>query len=152
MGRITVPEMQDLIKRQLLTTTLATRGPGCDPANAQCRAVADAIAAKHAAEFAQTINDAIDQGQAILFDSTMSPAQIAATLAFARSDAGRAFAASLRASPGKNPALASRIRPSMKAPPAPFDEFYDAAKDLPRAKVVIAPPPPAPPPPLRRDR
>jgi hypothetical protein len=152
LKRTTAAEMKEQVKRQLLSTQLATRGQGCDPMISECQAAADAIAAEHAAKYARAVNDAIDRGQAVLFEATMSPAQIRATLDFVKTDAGQAFAATFRTNANSDRALLTRFMTETKLPPAPFDEFYDATKHLPRAAIRLAPPPPAPPPPAHRNR
>lgn len=149
LSRTSADEIKKRVKAQLLSTQLATRGAPCDPNNAQCRAAADAIARKHAAEYAQAVNDAVDQGQALIFDAKMSPAQIRATLAFVKTDAGKAFT-SIRLNDASDRALLTSIVETLKVPSAPFEEFYDATKNLPRA-VIYSPPVIPPPRPPRRD-
>jgi len=147
LSRTTADEMKARVKAQLLSTQLATRGAPCNPNNAECRAAAEAIASKHAAEYAQAVNDAVDEGQARVFEAKMSPAQIRATLAFVKTDAGKAFTGIGR-SGASDRALLTSIFETLKVPSPPFEEFYDATKALPRA-VIFAPPPPRPP---SRDR
>jgi hypothetical protein len=145
--RTTAAEMRARIERELLSTHLATRGPGCIPTSPECVAVAERIADRHAAEYAQSVNDTIDRAHAQLFDTTMSPAQIRMTLSFTRTDAGQAFAESLRRADTRDgQAFLMRAADGMKLG-APFDEFFEEAKHLPRANLPFAPPPPAAPPP-----
>jgi hypothetical protein len=150
LSRTTAAEMREHVKRQLLSSTLATRGPGCDPTTPECKAAADAIASAHAVEYAHAINEAIDRGQAQFLEAMMSPAQIRATLDFARTDAGQAFAGTLRMDPSTDRTLLTRILGTVKLPGAPLEEFYEATKHLPRASLPMAPPAPPPPPPYPR--
>jgi hypothetical protein len=139
--------MRIRVKAQLLSTQLATRGAPCDPKNPECRAAAEAIASKHAVEYAKAVNDAVNQGQARIYDAKMSPAQIRATLAFVKTDAGKAFTG-IRINSAADRALLTSILESLKVPSPPFDEFYDATKGLPRAVIYgppVIPPPPRPP-------
>ncbi|MFL6758515.1 hypothetical protein [Sphingomonas sp.] len=143
--------MKQRVKSELLSVHLSTRGMGCDPKNPECQAAADAIASKHAEEYARVVNEAIDGGWAQIFEAKMSPAQIRATLSFAKTEAGQAFAAAFQVDPAKDRTLLTRILATTKLPQSPFDEFYEATKQLPRAPLPFAPPVPAPPPPARRD-
>ena len=148
LGRTTPQEMKQWVKQQLLSSILVTRGPGCDPRNSECEAAAEAIAAKHAAEYAKAINDAIDRGHALLFDAKMTQAQIRATLNFVRTGPGKAFASTLSVTPKGDPELLARVFAHSKMPGAPLEEFFAATKDLPRAQIPIVPPvvpPPRPP-------
>jgi hypothetical protein len=150
LSRTTADEMKARVKAQLLSTQLASRGAPCDPNNAACRAAAEAIASKHAAEYARAVNDAVDEGQAMVFDAKMSPAQIRATLAFVKTDAGKAFTG-MRMNGASDRALLTSIFETLKVPSPPFEEFYDATKAWPRA-VIFAPPVIPPPRPPSRDR
>jgi hypothetical protein len=150
LSRTTAEQMKLRVKGQLLSTQLATRGAPCDPNNVECRAAADAIASRHAAEYAQAVNDAVDQGQARMFEAKMSPAQIRATLAFMKTDAGKAFTAIFRMNAETDRAMLTSILETLKVPSPPFEEFYDATKNLPRA-IIHTPPVIPPPHPPRRD-
>jgi hypothetical protein len=144
ISRTTPDEMRKRLKDDLLWTHLPTRGFGCDRNDPRCQAAAEAIASKHAAEYAAAMNDAVDRGHAMILDAKMSQAQIRATLAFIRTDAGRAFVATFRSDPATDRALLMRVMAAVKLPAAPFDEFYEATKDLPRGMIFV-PPPPKPP-------
>lgn len=150
LSRTTADEMKARVKAQLLSTQLATRGAPCNPNNAACRAVAEAIASKHAAEYAQAVNGAVDEGQARVYEAKMSRAQINAALAFVRTDAGKAFTG-IRMNGAADRALLAGIFETLKVPSAPFEEFYDATKALPRA-IIFSPPVIPPPRPPVRDR
>jgi hypothetical protein len=147
--RPTAEEMKQRITQQLLSTQLATKGPGCNPATAECRAIAEKIASEHAVADARAVNDAIDRSYADLIDEKMTPDQIRRTLDFIRTDAGHAFAAIVRGpDPREDKNILLRIASSFQVS-APFEEFYEKAKHLPRYLRPVPPPPGWPRPPIR---
>ena len=130
------------ITQRLLSTQLATKDPGCNPATRECRAIAEQIASEHAAANVQSINDSIDRIYARFIDAKMTPSQMRKALDFMRSDAGRAFATSIRGpDPREDKNILLTIASSFQGMSVPFEEFYERAKHLPRYM------PPAPPPP-----
>ena len=151
LARTTAGETKKRVKSELLSVHLSTRGMGCDPRNPECQAAADAMASKHAEEYARMVNEAIDRDWARIFEAKMSPAQIRSTLSFAKTDAGQAFAAAFQVDPTTDRTLLAHILGTTKLPQSPFDEFYDATKQLPRAPLPFVPPVLAPPPPARPD-
>ena len=141
ISRPTLDEMKLRTTQRLLSTQLATKGPGCNPATAECRAIAEKIAAEHAAADVQSINDSIDRIYARFIEEKMTPSQIRKALEFMRSDAGQAFAASVRGpDPREDKNILLTIASSFQVS-APFEKFYEEAKHLPRYYPPVPPPP-----------
>lgn len=141
------------IKHNLLTTTAAWRGAGCDPQSPACVAAAEKLAREEAPALLAARRDISDQVRAIVFDRTMSAADIRSATAFLGTPAGRSFSRSLLLStdftkmPPDLLTLLSKV--ILNAGAATFskgltDRFYDATAALPRRTLPMAPPPPQP--------
>lgn len=116
---------------------------GCDPALPACREAAQSLATENTSEYIALSNAALEEGYANLFESKMSPQEMANAEAFIISPAGEKFASALVG--GEMPTLAiiayvgqrtSEFTDSL------YDLFLKKTASLPRRVVRGIPPPP----------
>ena len=88
LERVTLIEGQ---ARSMMVSQLRWQGSGCDFQNAECRRIAEEIAAREAPALAQTMREALSRVLGAKFDQNMSTDQIAEASRFFGSEAGRTF-------------------------------------------------------------
>jgi hypothetical protein len=147
-------ELRAGIERRLLNTILAPRGPGCDPANAECARAARTLAEREAPLMRARVRAAIDRAAAVYLDARLDHAELQAALAFVRQPAGRKFTDTLGDLGGvrRDRESATQLVPIILQEAgrmensALLNEFYDMTAHLPRAELRVAPPAPRAPP------
>lgn len=143
--------MTQTLSRNLLSSMAAARGRPCDRELPTCRAAAERLAREEAPLVLADRRAARVQMQAVLIEETMSPQEIAAATAFARTSAGNALGRALgRDSSTLSPTARERLGRVLTRPVAPegrrslLDRFYDATEGLPGGELRFVPPPPTP--------
>ena len=146
-----VDAMAQTLARNLLSSTAAARGRPCDRELPACRAAAERLAREEAPIVLAYRRAARVQMQAVLIQETMSPQEITASAAFARTSAGKALVRAIgRDSSTLSPAAQQTLGRILMRPIAPdgrrslLDRFYDATEGLPRGEFRVVPPPPMP--------
>lgn len=146
-----VEEIAAIVANRLLSAQLAWRGTGCEPRNAECRAIAEKMARDEAPKLLAARREAAALFLAHLIDTQMTSDGIAAATTTARSPGGQSLVKLLAAvdDPRKFPPAVANLLPRLMASALPDpklgDRFFDATKHLPRATSLPAPPaPPAP--------
>jgi hypothetical protein len=146
-----VEEIRSAIEQQLLNTTLAPRGPPCDPAHAECAAVARAIAAREAPAIQARRRALIERAYALYFERRMTADELRAARAFLATPSGRKLGEALSDLTGVrvDRERATEIVGTMMSEFQNFDgttglhdQFYDRTRHLPRRSLPFAPPPP----------
>lgn len=141
----------EFLEQKLLASHWAPRGTPCDPSLDACKAAARKAAREHAERVEKFRRKISTEALANHIRNSMSAEQMAASLAFVRTDTGQRFSATLNSVPGPSYLDAyHRLRGSGAIIDAPenadmFNAFYDIAEGLPRAPLRAIPPPPMPP-------
>lgn len=140
--------LEEIVANRLLSAQLAWRGTGCEPRNAECRAIAEKMARDEAPKLLAARREAAAIFLAHLIDTQMTPDAIAAATTTARSPGGQSLVKLLAAvdDPRKFPPAVANLLPQLMASALPDpklgDRFFDATKHLPRATSLPAPPAP----------
>lgn len=142
------------LARTLRTSMSAARGRPCDQTVPACAAAAERFAREEAPSVLAQRRAVRVAMQAAVIDETMTPIEIAAAIAFARTPAGQALGRAFGRDPASlSPAARERLGRILMQPPVPdgrrslLDRFYDATEGLPRGALPMVPPPPMPSPP-----
>jgi hypothetical protein len=138
-------------------------GEACDMTNAECRRIAEEIAARETPPMVQDVRNAISRVLGARFDSQMTPAQIAEATRFFGNEAGHALFESLFSMDARSfTSLEPALRGLSSRRVELGEEFARRTRHLPRAAlptppavpttpIRLKPPralaPPAPPPP-----
>lgn len=161
-GRLLPPldlaDWQAQLKDQLLRTTLATRGIGCDETDLRCTTAAAKVAARNAPLAAAAARDRQQWYIAAILQDRMTPEDLKAAAGYMATPAGESLAGGLRAV--LNPAdISPSLYRSMLATVAgrkvwtitsAAEEFFETTRDLPRSRLAVPRPPQfAPPPALK---
>lgn len=120
----------------------------CDPANAECRAIAEEIAGREAQGRAREMREAVSRILGAQFDRTMNAEQIAASIRFFESEAGQSLIGSIVSI---DESVIMRYDPTFPAVTSRREElaaeYARRTAHLPRARMTRPPPaPPSPPP------
>lgn len=143
-------QIRDEIEMQLLTTRHAPLGAPCDRSVPACRAVAHQIASRDAPRLFAIRRAAVERIYARHFDGVMSIWEIRAARSFVSQSAGRNFFNAIAAlsaihiDESSNALLEAAMREwgGLNVDSTLLNEFYDRTRDLPRARIPVAPPPP----------
>jgi hypothetical protein len=140
--------------RSRLLGTWTSRGAGCDPANAECRAIADEMAKA----FVETELDYHRRRAQLVYayrlGDLMTEAQMRESSRFLRTASGRKLAEVLESlatspiDPARSRQIAERLAVALPQPRNDYaDRFFERTKHLPRRPVPVPPAPPRPNPP-----
>jgi hypothetical protein len=143
--------MEATLARQFLNTW-TPRGWACDPDQAECRAIASAMAAEFSPKLAEWSRRRWRVFAAYFLQASLSEADMRQAIAYFRTPGGAQVAAVLgriaapRADSEADLAVYAKAWAAIPQPPRPdFEAFYERTRHLPRRPLPPAPPPPRPP-------
>jgi hypothetical protein len=148
-----VAEWEKRLNDELLRTSLAWRGIGCDETDSRCQAAAAKVAARNAPIAAAAARDQQQWYVASILQNRMSETELQSAAAFMATEQGQGLAKGLEGviNPGRMPNnfYLSMVQALAKQKPwsitTAAEELFETTRDLPRSKRSIVPPPPAPP-------